>query len=424
MTTPGKAPQFLFDHYGSRGDVIPLLSIAGELVRRGHSCHLLANEHFRAEALERGVGFSASTQLHTNPVGPCSYKVDEYMFRTFDGVRGYFERANASGVDTVVVNTEDWAASEPFAEARCLRTVRLHIVPLRIRSLLSPAWPLCAFAAGPQGEEFLRVKLPALYRAYDANPKVLGRINAVRARVGLPPVRDASYRRPHLVAQAALFPDWFGTPAPDWPPMECLGFPLPQAQAALPARLLEFLERVRPPLVFTPGTSVGETEAFFEAAASCCAQLGLPGIFLSPFLRRRDFGPSIAHFEHIELQCLLRHAALLVHHGGIGTAARALEAGIPQVISPVRFDQPDNARRVQLLGVGGVVQRAELTGATLAAAIRPLLGDPALQARLAHYRTALAGAKAIERSAELLEHVARCCPRPGSTSTETRAAAE
>ena len=105
MSARSTVPQFLFEHHGSRGDIVPLLSIAGGLVRRGHSCQLLGNEHFRAEALAQGIGFFATTTVRTNPVGPYSYSVDEYMFRTFAGVGSYFERSQACGADSVVVNT-------------------------------------------------------------------------------------------------------------------------------------------------------------------------------------------------------------------------------------------------------------------------------------------------------------------------------
>ncbi|MEE2780612.1 MAG: nucleotide disphospho-sugar-binding domain-containing protein, partial [Planctomycetota bacterium] len=61
----------------------------------------------------------------------------------------------------------------------------------------------------------------------------------------------------------------------------------------------------------------------------------------------------------VPLSQLLPHAAALVHHGGIGTTSQALATGIPQLIMPMAFDQPDNADRVQRLGVGGGLSPAE-----------------------------------------------------------------
>jgi rhamnosyltransferase subunit B len=51
----------------------------------------------------------------------------------------------------------------------------------------------------------------------------------------------------------------------------------------------------------------------------------------------------------------------VVHHGGIGTTAEALRAGIPQLIAPYAFDQFDNGRRAQKLGVAEVVLPRQMT---------------------------------------------------------------
>ena len=56
---------------------------------------------------------------------------------------------------------------------------------------------------------------------------------------------------------------------------------------------------------------------------------------------------------------LLPRVALLVHHGGIGTTAEALRAGVPQLVLPFAFDQFDNGRRVQQMGAGSVLPAAQ-----------------------------------------------------------------
>ncbi len=47
---------------------------------------------------------------------------------------------------------------------------------------------------------------------------------------------------------------------------------------------------------------------------------------------------------------LVPRLAALVHHGGIGTTAQAMRAGVPQLITPFAHDQFDNAARVERLG--------------------------------------------------------------------------
>lgn len=404
MPNQERAPDFVFQNEGSHGDVMPLLSIAAELVRRGHRCQLLANEHFRAPAAQCGVGFHATTTERTHSETPRPPVACLYL--DFERVRGYFERPEAFDERTVVVNTHVYSATEPFAELHGPRTVRLTLFPVRIRSALAPPWPLGARALGPDGEHFSKVVLPAFYRAADTHPAVLKKINGHRAQLGLAPVPSADFERPHVVAQAAMFPEWYGMPASDWPELPFLGFPLPAPREPLPRPVLEFLARHPRPLVFTTGTGVGKPEEFFDAAARCCAELGMPGIFLSQFFKGEPaLGDSIAHFDYVELEALLPHAALLVHHGGMGTTARALQTGIPQIISPMWFDQPDNGHRVEVLGAGRVVARETMSGATFAAAARELLGDAEIGPRLSRYRSALASPDAVERAADLLERV-------------------
>lgn len=411
-----RAPEFLFENVGSHGDVMPLLSIAAELVRRGHRCQLLANEHFREHARAQGVGFFATTRSRTH--GEVPGDTISYLHFKFDGVREYFRKPRAFDERTVVVDTRLFSSIEPLAEAHGLRTVRLTLFPVRVRSLLAPPWPLGARALGADGERFLKVVLPAMHRAADTHPEVLAKINAVRAPLGLGVVRNATYERRHVVAEAAMFPEWYGMPAKDWPDFEFLGFPLPRAAEPLPVRVREFLAHHPRPLVFTTGTGFGKPEAFFDAAMRCCVELGQPGILLSPFLNfsRERLGDRIAHFDHVELETLLPHASLIVHHGGMGTTARALQAGIPQVISPIGFDQPDNAHRVEVLGAGRMVPRERMSGPLFAAAARELLRDPEIGRRLARYRTALAEPRAVDAAADLLQRVLRTVPLPARTA--------
>ena len=73
---------------------------------------------------------------------------------------------------------------------------------------------------------------------------------------------------------------------------------------------------------------------------------GRRGLLLS---RHREHIPrtlpsDVRHVEYAPFSELLPRCAALVHHGGIGTSAQALAAGVPQLIMPMGHDQPDNSR--------------------------------------------------------------------------------
>jgi sterol 3beta-glucosyltransferase len=71
-----------------------------------------------------------------------------------------------------------------------------------------------------------------------------------------------------------------------------------------------------------------------------------------------------------------------VHHGGAGTLAAALRAGVPAVTCPFFSDQPFWGERLHLLGAGTRPLPARgLTPVTLGNAIAAAVGDPAMRAR-------------------------------------------
>jgi UDP:flavonoid glycosyltransferase YjiC (YdhE family) len=217
-----------------------------------------------------------------------------------------------------------------------------------------------------------------------------------------------------------MFPEWYCPPASDWPrQLACVGFPLPPARGELPEGLSRFIEQQGAPLVFTPGTGVVDVAHFFAAARECCQRLGRPGVLLSPNLPAEGRGAqgSIFTLSYLELGLLLPHAALLVHHGGIGTTARALEAAVPQIISPQAFDQPDNGDRISRLGVGAMLPRAELTGQALAQAAARLLGSEQARAVSRELQLRLRASNAIAAAADVLEQ------RFGAGSVQARSAA-
>jgi rhamnosyltransferase subunit B len=89
--------------------------------------------------------------------------------------------------------------------------------------------------------------------------------------------------------------------------------------------------------------------------------------------------------DHVDLGYLLPRARLLVHHGGIGTLAQALRAGIPQIIRPRMYDQPMNGLRVALNGLGGMLYDDGYNGAEIANVYRHISTSELHRERIAHY---------------------------------------
>ena len=66
---------------------------------------------------------------------------------------------------------------------------------------------------------------------------------------------------------------------------------------------------------------------------------------------------------------LFPHARGVIHHGGVGTTAHTLRAGVPQVVLAVGNDMFDNGDRVEHVGVGRAFVARHVTPAELAGAL-------------------------------------------------------
>ena len=114
--------------------------------------------------------------------------------------------------------------------------------------------------------------------------------------------------------------------------------------------------------------------------------------------------PTVKVFNYLPYSAVFPRALATVHSGGIGTLAQALAAGRPQLIVPVAFDQPDNARRTARLGIARSVPFRKATAAAMTRELAALLAtrDTADRARtigadVASEDGARAAADALER---------------------------
>src|SRR5262249_18745934 len=140
-----------------------------------------------------------------------------------------------------------------------------------------------------------------------------------------------------------------------------------------------FLSAGEPPIVFAAGTfRSGGAEEFFSTSIEVCQRLGRRGIFLSESRAQvpASLPESIATFSYVPLHKLLPRSAAIVHHAGIGPPARALEAGVPQFIVPLFFDQPINAMHLIKLGVADAVRERDYHTHKVAPMLQKLLSNP------------------------------------------------
>ena len=103
--------------------------------------------------------------------------------------------------------------------------------------------------------------------------------------------------------------------------------------------------------------------------------------------------------------------AAVVHHGGIGTVAKALSTGTPQLILPMAFDEPDNAARVRSLGAGESLKLGRWKIAQMVDALNRLMSDESRK-RCRRVAERLHGDDALETAAKRVEGLAHSRDRP------------
>jgi UDP:flavonoid glycosyltransferase YjiC (YdhE family) len=405
---------------GSAGDVHPFVGLGLALRRRGHEVTVITNGYF--EPLIRRVG------LDFEPVGtaeefqefldePDAWHprkalrlVVEWMGRllprVYEPVVRLYERGR-----TVVAAGALALGARVAQEKLGVVMATLYLAPAMFRStylppLLPGLWMPAWLPRWVKGMMFRLGDRLVVDRALD------GPINGFRAGLGLPPARrffDVWWHSTRRVL--GLFPDWFGPPQPDWPPQTRLtGFPLYDERGVepMPEEVSRFLDAGEPPVVFTPGSAMTQAGDFFAAAVEACRLSGRRGLLLTRFPQQLPVAlpDGLRHCAYVPFSQLLPRAAALVHHGGVGTSAQGLAAGVPQLVMPMAHDQPDNAARLGRLGVATSLPRRKFRGPAVAEALGRLLGskDVADSCRAAASR--LKDSRAVERTCEELEALA------------------
>jgi rhamnosyltransferase subunit B len=383
MSTAKVEREFVLCTLGTHGDIHPFLAIGSILSARGHPVTILSNDNWRAQVLACRADFLAIA-----PRDPPQSGRDNFAFfrsnvlRSFNEAFRYIERRASQGVEVVVLFKAGMLGAQCAAEKFGLRHAKIALQPSAIRSVQRPVWPLTRLAQGRLGGLARSSIIPLIYRTSELFGRYRRLTNAYRRAHGLRTVRLGETNRTEDLL-LLMCPEWFSMPQPDWP-RQCqfAGFPFTQSDA-LDAELAAFIARNGAPLVFTPGTGVTDTREFFRAAHTVCRELAAPGVFLSAHANTDTAAPDILCRNFVDLGSLLPHARLLVHHGGIGTTAQALRAGIPQVVMPKGFDQPDNAMRIAALRLGAVALSPRVHARDLATLCRAALADQVLHDRVA-----------------------------------------
>lgn len=404
---------------GSHGDVRPLAALGAGLRRAGHRVTLATTRDHRGLVAQAGLTWGAVhldyRRLMDEGLGPtiatagvnlpvAMWRVNRMLRPLVAQVLQDLWRA-VQGAELIVSGLP--IIGQDLAEALEVPFVAARLHPNRTGTMPGAYWPWGDLPCGwPCRLTYDLADQLAWLPLRDL-------INRWRTReLGLP---DAPFWGPfaamrprrdlvlHAYSAAAIPrpPDWgehevvtgaWWLPTPDWRP---------------PLRLVAFLAAGPPPVYVGFGSIVNaDAPRIGRLVTEALRRVGQRGVLAGGWggLVATDLGDDMYAIDVAPHDWLFPQMAAVVHHGGAGTVAAALRAGVPQVSVPSWGDQIFWARRAAAVQVGPpLVPRVALTAERLAGSLQQVVDDPRYWHRAAALAAIIAGEDGVGRAVAAIE---------------------
>jgi len=385
----------LLSTIGSRGEVQPVVALAGQLRELGQEVRVCAPPDFGDWIEGLGIPFvpigpelrgTAKSGAQGARVLPSPEQRRQLLEAT---VATQFEvvAAAAEGCDALVGCGALQIAARSIAQLRGIPYIFAAYCPNTLPSA-DHAPPVLGMLGQKPADGTVDTRTLWAEDEQRQNDTWGAALNTHRAAAGLAPVDDVRGHiftdKPWLAADPTLAP-W---PEPTDPDVFQTGAWILPDQVPLAAELEAFLEAGEPPVYFGFG-SIRAPEDLSKTMIETARALGRRAIVSRGWadLPLLDGEPDCISIGEVNQQALFQRVAAAVHHGGAGTTTTATQAGAPQVIMPQMYDQYYFAQRIEQLGIGTAHPHGVPSTDTLTTAL-----GQALQPGVAARAKAVAGA--------------------------------
>ncbi|MBI4731438.1 MAG: glycosyltransferase family 1 protein [Chloroflexi bacterium] len=412
---------------GTRGDVQPALALGVGLKRAGFEVQLVAFEEFRSLVGACGLNFAPLNVNIQELLNPRAGK------KVFSGTT-FFELMKLFQKMYAMISTDFWQVCQGSdllisnaATAMVVDAVAEKLQIPHIETSVFPGWPTRAFPSffGPWSPNLgtqssgLAGQLKGAINWFSYKPVnwavslwLHPIIERCRRNILELPGRKSEQpgRKPAPIL--AGFSKYVLPCPPEWGEnihvtgywyLDTPGFrPQPALQA--------FLDAGTPPVYVgfgsMPSQNPGQVTDMVIQALAMAGQRGIiltgQGV-LGCGMAQRSSPHPVYFVDSIPHDWLLPRTAAVVHHGGAGTTAAGIRAGIPSILIPIGADQRLWAYRVEVLGIGPVpIPRSRLTAERLANAITQAVTDQAMRQRATTLREKISSEDGVGEAVRII----------------------
>lgn len=408
---------------GSRGDIQPYIALGKGLAAAGHDVRLLSHENYENLISTHGLDFrpmkgDVQAVLESPEMRQL---VEQGNFIAINRAAAQKAKeaavhwaedglAACRGVDLIITGIGGFSIAVAVAEKLDLPVAQAYLVPFSptrdFPSVLLPA------AAPRLGGLFNRVThhltRQMMWTSFRGGDKL-----SRRQVLDLPaPPITGPYRSPRLNKYPVLFgfsPSVVPRPG-DWDERQVItGYWFLDAEQGWqpPEPLAEFLAQGPTPVYIGFGSmSNRKPQETTDLVLRALAHAGQRAIILSGWggLGAADLPDTVLAVDSVPHSWLFPRMAAVVHHGGAGTTAAGLRAGVPTVVTPFFGDQYFWGQRVEALGAGPApIPRKELTAEALGEAIRQAVAEPEMRRRAAALGASIRDEDGVTRAVGVLQ---------------------
>jgi UDP:flavonoid glycosyltransferase YjiC (YdhE family) len=380
--------------FGSLGDLNPFIALALGLQKRGFQPLIATSPYYGDYVCKSGLLFRPirpdldpkDKELINRAMHP--RKGTEVILREiiFPSIRDTYEDLSKVIRETDLLITHSISyAGHIFAERNHLPWISVVLSPIVFLS----AYDMPALQGFPL-MDFLKKLDPAANRLLI---KFIKKITLrwcrpalqLRESLGLSqgkhPIFENQYSAQLVLA---MFSNLLARCQPDWPSsVHITGysfFDATEDENYLPYNLERFLKTGEPPVVFALGSVAVYTAGdFYHKAVKAAYMLNRRAVLVvgrdTDNLPEEELSPDIMTIQYAPYSKLFPQAAAIVHQGGIGTMGQAMKAGKPMLVVPFAHDQPDNAHRLERLGISSTLPLKRCTPELMARQLKELISD-------------------------------------------------